>query len=224
MPNREAAKRWKAERQGRARHPSQPTHRSKQRKPRRPTSPPTKSSRADRTAKRRSEGKPRQRARSGKPQATRGHATRPAQTNRRRATTRTHEPRTQPRGTAEKQQRRPEAEPKPAETTTPPDGAGREGTRPNEQHAQGGTRAGKAGQRARQRKRQHTEGDQPKTKHTTLYVNLLALCGWARDRGRTTRAPGWLLMIFGSFHIRRLDFVGCLHLSAKVETTNILYR
>lgn len=89
----------KAGHREREHRPSRPTPREKQRKRQPPTSPPTKSNQDDRKAKRRTEGKRRRHAPSGKAPRTPGHAAPPARTNRKRATTRTHEPRQPPRGT-----------------------------------------------------------------------------------------------------------------------------
>ena len=92
-------KKTKAGRQAPGHRPSRPTPQEKQRKQPPQTNPPTRSNQDARKARRRSEGKPRRPDPSGKAPRTRGHATPPARTNRKRATTRTHEPRQQPRGT-----------------------------------------------------------------------------------------------------------------------------
>lgn len=95
----------KAERPKREHRPNRPTPRGMPRKRKPPTNPQTKNTPGAHTAKKRTEGKPRQRAQRGRCRPTRGHATPPARTNRTRRTTRTHEPRTRPRGTGQKPKR-----------------------------------------------------------------------------------------------------------------------
>lgn len=111
----------KAGRQERGHRPSRPTPREKQRKQPPPTSPPTRSNQDDRRARKRSGDKRRRPDPSGKAPRTRGHATPPARTNRKRATTRTHEPRQQPRGTGKDQRSRNQPRDKDTKNKSAPD-------------------------------------------------------------------------------------------------------
>lgn len=91
----------RAGRQAQEHRQNRPRPRAKQRRQQRPTSRPTRSNQDGRRASRRSAGTQPPHAPTGTAQATLGHAKQPARTNRTRATTRTHEPRTQPRGTGQ---------------------------------------------------------------------------------------------------------------------------
>ena len=82
-----------------AHRPNRPTPQATRRKPKRPTNQRTKNNPNGHTATTRNGGKQQRRAPMGEAQAPRGHGKPPTRTNRRRETTRTHEPRQQPRGT-----------------------------------------------------------------------------------------------------------------------------